>query len=131
MHDSLRSAADSGNDPALSHALRDLTNTAGSNLKASLAVTARHKFLVFMTRRDVEPTNTVSEQPLWSRGSSLPSLSVIFRRVTNGFRSVRGAEGYADIRSRGRVSHYACQGIATLEHFCQREIAYSKTVSIA
>lgn len=56
-----------------------------------------------MTRRDVEPTNNQSEQRL--RGS------VIFRKVTNGFRSGRGARVYADIcsivatgRLRGRTA---------------------------
>ena len=67
------------------------TNTTGSNLKASIAVTARHKLLVFLRRRDVEPTNNASEREL--------RPSVIFRKVTNGFRSVWGAESYADIRS--------------------------------
>ena len=64
-----------------------------------MSVTARDKLLVFMDRRDVEPTNNASEQALRSRGSSLPSMSVIFRRVTNGFRSVWGAKAYADQRS--------------------------------
>ena len=67
------------------------TATAGAELRASVSVGARDKLLVFMTRRDVEPTNNVSEQAL--------RMSVIFRRVTNGFRSVWGAESYADIRS--------------------------------
>ena len=67
------------------------TVTAGAELRASVSVGAREKLLVFMTRRDVEPTNNVSEQAL--------RMSVIFRRVTNGFRSVWGAESYADIRS--------------------------------
>ena len=67
------------------------TNTAGSKLKASVAVTARDKLLVFATRRDVEPTNNGSEREL--------RPSVIFRKVTGGFRSVWGAESYADIRS--------------------------------
>jgi transposase len=67
------------------------TNTAGSNLKASVAVTARDKLLVFLTRRDVEPTNNVSERAL--------RPSVIFRKVTNGFRSAWGASVYADICS--------------------------------
>jgi transposase len=44
-----------------------------------------------MTRRDVEPTNNGSEQKL--------RLSVIFRRVTNGFRSDWGAKVYADLCS--------------------------------
>ena len=56
-----------------------------------MAVGARTKLLVFMTRRDVEPTNNASERAL--------RPSVIFRKVTNGFRSVWGAESYTDIRS--------------------------------
>ena len=67
------------------------TATAGRDLQASMAVGARTKLLVFMTRRDVEPTNNASERAL--------RPSVIFRKVTNGFRSVWGAESYADIRS--------------------------------
>jgi transposase len=46
---------------------------------------------VFLTRRDVEATNNVSERIL--------RLSVIFRRVTNGFRSEWGAKVYADLCS--------------------------------
>jgi Transposase IS66 family len=52
-------------------------------------VTARDKLLVFLTRRDIEATNNVSERIL--------RLSVIFRRVTNGFRSEWGAKVYADL----------------------------------
>jgi transposase len=54
-------------------------------------VDARDKLLVFLTRRDVEPTNNESERAL--------RPSVIFRRVTNGFRSDWGAKVYADICS--------------------------------
>ena len=43
---------------------------------------------VFVTRRDVAPTNNVSERQL--------RPSVIFRKVTNGFRSVWGSAVYAD-----------------------------------
>ena len=67
------------------------TNTEGSHLRASMALDARDKLLVFLTRRDVEPTNNVSERAL--------RPSVIFRRVTNGFRSTWGAKVYADLRS--------------------------------
>jgi len=66
-------------------------NTQGNHLRASMAVDARDKLLVFLTRRDVEPTNNVSERGL--------RLSVIFRRVTNGFRSGWGAKVYADLCS--------------------------------
>ena len=67
------------------------TATAGADLRASISVGSREKLLVFMTRRDVEPTNNGSEREL--------RPSVIFRKVTGGFRSVWGAESYADIRS--------------------------------
>ena len=67
------------------------TNTEGSHLRASMQVDARDKLLVFLTRRDVEPTNNVSERAL--------RPSVIFRKVTNGFRSHWGAKVYADLRS--------------------------------
>lgn len=51
----------------------------------------RDKLFVFVTRRDVAPTNNASERAL--------RPSVIFRKVTNGFRSAWGAEAYADISS--------------------------------
>ena len=67
------------------------TNTEGNHLRASMAVDARDKLLVFMTRRDVEPTNNGAERAL--------RPSVIFRKVTNGFRSNWGAKVYADLCS--------------------------------
>ena len=67
------------------------TNSEGNHLRASMAVGARDKLLVFMTRRDVEPTNNVSERGL--------RPSVIFRKVTNCFRSGWGAKVYADLCS--------------------------------
>jgi len=67
------------------------TDTEGNHLRATMAVTAHDKLLVFLTRRDVEPTNNESERSL--------RPSVIFRRVTNGFRSDWGAKVYADLCS--------------------------------
>jgi transposase len=67
------------------------TDIEGSHLRAAIAVTARDKLLVFLTRRDVEATNNESERAL--------RPSVIFRRVTNGFRSHWGAKVYADLCS--------------------------------
>ena len=67
------------------------TDVEGSHLRAAIAVTARDKLLVFLTRRDVEATNNASERAL--------RPSVIFRRVTNGFRSQWGAKVYADLCS--------------------------------
>jgi len=62
-------------------------NDEGRHLRDAMIVD-RDKLLVFMTRRDVEPTNNACERTL--------RPSVIFRRVTNGFRSVWGAKAYAD-----------------------------------
>ena len=67
------------------------TDVEGSHLRATIVVTARDKLLVFLTRRDVEATNNESERAL--------RPSVIFRRVTNGFRSEWGAKVYADLCS--------------------------------
>ena len=51
----------------------------------------RAHLFVFMTRRDVPYTNNISERHLCP--------SVVFRKVTNCFRSEWGATLYADIRS--------------------------------
>lgn len=67
------------------------TQKDGCHLRSAMAVGARDKLLVFMTRRDVDPTNNVSERAL--------RPSVIFRKVTNCFRSLWGAKIYADICS--------------------------------
>jgi transposase len=67
------------------------TNAEGRHLRDAIIVDARDKLLVFLTRRDVEPTNNESERTL--------RPSVIFRKVTNGFRSDWGAKVYADICS--------------------------------
>ena len=63
----------------------------GRKLRDAILVDARDKLLVFLTRRDVEPTNNESERAL--------RPSVIFRKVTNGFRSDWGAKVYADFCS--------------------------------
>ena len=52
---------------------------------------ASDMLFVFITRRDVPPTNNISEQRL--------RMSVIFRKVTGCFRSEWGAGLYADILS--------------------------------
>jgi transposase len=67
------------------------TDAEGRHLRDAIEVTARDKLLVFLTRRDVEPTNNESEREL--------RPSVIFRKVTNGFRSEWGAKVYADLCS--------------------------------
>jgi transposase len=51
----------------------------------------RQNLFVFVTRRDVPPTNNASEQAI--------RPCVIFRKVTNCFRSQWGADLYAAVRS--------------------------------
>jgi transposase len=51
----------------------------------------RTKFFVFLTNRDVPATNNISEREIRS--------SVVFRKVTNGFRSDWGAQIHAGYRS--------------------------------
>ena len=51
----------------------------------------RSQFFTFMTDRDVPPTNNAAERAL--------RPSVIFRKVTNGFRSAWGADVHALVRS--------------------------------
>lgn len=63
---------------------------AGRKLHKRVLASRVHLF-VFMTRRDVPYTNNISERHL--------RPSVIFRKVTNGFRCDWGAETYAAFRS--------------------------------
>jgi transposase len=62
----------------------------GRKLRKRIAANRAHLF-VFMTNRDVPYTNNMSERQL--------RPSVIFRKVTNGFRCEWGAETYAAFRS--------------------------------
>ena len=62
----------------------------GAKLRRRIGRIREHLF-VFVTNRDVPPTNNVSERHL--------RPSVIFRKVTNGFRCEWGAETYAAFRS--------------------------------
>jgi transposase len=63
---------------------------AAEKLRRRIARDRQHLF-VFITERDVPATNNVSERAL--------RPSVIFRKVTNGFRSEWGAQTYAAFRS--------------------------------
>ena len=63
---------------------------AGAELKAQTK-RWRGQFFTFMTDRDVPPTNNAAERAL--------RPSVIFRKVTNGFRSTWGANVHALVRS--------------------------------
>ncbi len=67
----------------------------GEKLRKRIGRHRAHLF-VFMTERDVPPTNNISERHL--------RPSVIFRKVTNGFRSEWGAEAYAAFRSMGSTA---------------------------
>jgi transposase len=62
----------------------------GRKLRKRIAANRAHLF-VFITNRDVPATNNISERNL--------RPSVIFRKVTNGFRCEWGAETYAAFRS--------------------------------
>jgi transposase len=62
----------------------------GRKLHKRMLANRAHLF-VFMTNRAVPPTNNISERHL--------RPSVIFRKVTNGFRCEWGAETYAAFRS--------------------------------
>ena len=63
---------------------------AADRLRRRIARDREHLF-VFVTDRDVPATNNISERAL--------RPSVIFRKVTNGFRSEWGADTYAAFRS--------------------------------
>jgi transposase len=67
------------------------TDAEGRKLRDAVDLDCRGKLFVFLKRRDVEPTNNESERAL--------RPSVIFRKVTNGFRSQWGAKAYAALCS--------------------------------
>ena len=90
------------NDAALNLRKRRLE----AELDRALAVTPAHRagikwkstieklrpnLLVFMSNRDVPPTNNESERSL--------RPCATYRKITNGFRSQWGAKQYADIRT--------------------------------
>jgi transposase len=66
------------------------TAPAGAKMQRVIKKVRQHLF-VFMTNRDLEPTNNGSERAL--------RPCAVYRKITNGFRSEWGAELYADIRS--------------------------------
>ena len=70
---------------------REPVDAEGRKLRDAIDLDCRDKLFVFLTRRDVEPTNNESERAL--------RPSVIFRKVTNGFRSEWGARTYAALCS--------------------------------
>ncbi len=66
------------------------TNRHGIRLRRRFA-RIRDNLFVFVTAREVPYTNNASERAL--------RPSVVFRKVTNGFRSAWGAELFAAVRS--------------------------------
>jgi transposase len=80
------------------------TTAAGRKLQTAMAK-CRDKLFVFVTRRDVPATNNGCERAL--------RPSVIFRKVTNGFRSAWGAGLYAAVCS--VIATGALQGMNALE----------------
>ena len=83
--------------------------SAGSDLQAQVK-TWRGKYFLFMTGRRVPATNNISEREI--------RPSVVFRKVTGGFRSSWGAEthaGYRSLTSTAKLAgQTAWQTIATL-----------------
>jgi transposase len=69
---------------------RPPTHPEGSKLRTAVAKARRNLFL-FVTNRDLEPTNNGSERAL--------RPCATFRKVTGGFRTLGGAAFYADARS--------------------------------
>jgi transposase len=67
------------------------TDAEDRKLRDAVYLDCRDKLLVFLKRRDVEPTNNESERAL--------RPSVIFRKVANGFRSEWRAKAYAALCS--------------------------------
>jgi transposase len=80
-----------------------LRSREGSKLQKVIRKVRRHLF-VFVTHRDLPATNNGSEQAL--------RMCVVFRKVTNCFRSNWGAALYADIRSVSETARR--RGIDTL-----------------
>ena len=66
------------------------TTPAGHKIQRAIKKVRPHLF-VFMTNREIEPTNNASERSL--------RPCAVYRKITNGFRSEWGAKLYADIRS--------------------------------
>jgi transposase len=69
---------------------RTPTHAAGAKLQRVIAKARRNLFL-FVTNRDLAPTNNESERSL--------RPCVTFRKITGGFRTAWGAHLYADVRS--------------------------------
>ena len=89
--------------------LREILNLKPQSLEGQRLLKRYQKIrahlLLFLTDETIPPTNNASEQALrWS---------VVFRKVTNGFRSDWGAELFAQVRS--LVNTAKRQGISTFD----------------
>jgi transposase len=91
---------------------------AGHKIKRRMMRIRAHLF-VFVTNRAVPATNNVSERAL--------RPSVIFRKITNGFRSTWGADLYAAIRS--TLSTGRLHGLSALQSI--RRVLAGQTVVAA
>jgi transposase len=91
---------------------------AGHKIKRRMMRIRAHLF-VFVTNRAVPATNNISERAL--------RPSVIFRKITNGFRSTWGADLYAAIRS--TLSTGRLQGLSALQSI--RRVLAGQTVIAA
>lgn len=77
--------------------LRFLTTFGACRTRSCQQIKAwRGKFFVFLTNRDVPATNNISEREI--------RPSVVFRKVTNGFRPDWGAQIHAGYRSVTRTA---------------------------
>ena len=92
---------------------------AADRLRRRIARDREHLF-VFVTDRAVPATNNISERAL--------RPSVIFRKVTNGFRSEWGADTYAAFRS--VVSTAKANGRSVLQDLRQALAATSRDTAI-
>lgn len=89
--------------------LREILNLNPKSVEGQQLLNRYHKIrdhlLLFLTDETIPPTNNASEQALrWS---------VVFRKVTNGFRSDWGAELFAQVRS--LVNTAQRQGISAFD----------------
>ena len=76
----------------------------------------RTKFFVFLTNRDVPPTNNISEREI--------RPSVVFRKVTGGFRSDWGAQVHAGDRSiTGTARWHGRAALETVRGFLDGQLA--------
>lgn len=90
---------------------------AGTDLQRQIKAW-RTKFFVFLTNRDVPPTNNISEREI--------RPSVVFRKVTGGFRSDWGAKVHAGYRSiTGTARLHGRTALDTVRDFLNGQLAFA------